>query len=82
MAKREARSASAMPGFLMPSHEADAVVAYLMSLKARKVVGIPHTHPSRGVWARIGKRSSRVAQPIPGLRYAGLAPSAPVGENY
>jgi mono/diheme cytochrome c family protein len=30
----EARSLSAMPGFLMPSHQADAVIAYLMSLKA------------------------------------------------
>jgi mono/diheme cytochrome c family protein len=32
----EARSASAMPAFLMPSREADAVIAYLMSLKAGK----------------------------------------------
>jgi mono/diheme cytochrome c family protein len=30
----EARATSAMPGFLMPSTEADAVIAYLMSLKA------------------------------------------------
>jgi mono/diheme cytochrome c family protein len=30
----EARSVSAMPGFLMPSRQADAVIAYLMSLKA------------------------------------------------
>ncbi len=30
----EARALSAMPGFLMPSHQADAVIAYLMSLKA------------------------------------------------
>lgn len=32
----EARSASAMPAFLMPSREADAVIAYLLSLKAGK----------------------------------------------
>jgi mono/diheme cytochrome c family protein len=32
----EARSVSAMPGFLMPSRQADAVIAYLMSLKAGK----------------------------------------------
>jgi len=31
----EARATSAMPGFLMPSHQADAVIAYLMSLKGR-----------------------------------------------
>jgi mono/diheme cytochrome c family protein len=31
----EARATSAMPGFLMPGHEADAVIAYLMSLKGR-----------------------------------------------
>jgi mono/diheme cytochrome c family protein len=31
-----ARSVSAMPGFLMPSRQADAVIAYLMSLKAGK----------------------------------------------
>jgi hypothetical protein len=30
----EARALSAMPGFLMPSRQADAVIAYLMSLKA------------------------------------------------
>jgi mono/diheme cytochrome c family protein len=30
----EARAMSAMPGFLMPSRQADAVIAYLMSLKA------------------------------------------------
>jgi len=32
----EARSLSAMPGFLMPSYQADAVIAYLMSLKPNK----------------------------------------------
>ena len=32
----EARAMSAMPGFLMPSTQADAVIAYLMSLKARQ----------------------------------------------
>jgi mono/diheme cytochrome c family protein len=32
----EARSVSAMPGFLMPSRQADAVIAYLMSLKGRR----------------------------------------------
>lgn len=32
----EARATSAMPGFLMPSYQADAVIAYLLSLKARK----------------------------------------------
>jgi mono/diheme cytochrome c family protein len=32
----EARAMSAMPGFLMPSTQADAVIAYLMSLKARR----------------------------------------------
>ncbi len=32
----EARSLSAMPGFLMPSRQADAIIAYLISLKARK----------------------------------------------
>ena len=32
----EARSLSAMPGFLMPSRQADAIIAYLMSLKAKK----------------------------------------------
>ena len=31
----EARAMSAMPGFLMSSYQADAVIAYLMSLKAR-----------------------------------------------
>jgi mono/diheme cytochrome c family protein len=31
----EARAMSAMPGFLMPSRQADAVIAYLMSLKTR-----------------------------------------------
>ena len=31
----EARSLSAMPGFLMPSRQADAIIAYLMSLKAK-----------------------------------------------
>lgn len=31
----EARAISAMPGFLMPSTQADAVIAYLLSLKAR-----------------------------------------------
>ncbi len=31
----EARATSAMPGFLMPSYQADAVIAYLMSLKPR-----------------------------------------------
>ena len=31
----EARSVSAMPGFLMPSRQADAIIAYLMSLKAK-----------------------------------------------
>jgi mono/diheme cytochrome c family protein len=30
------RETSAMPGFLMPSRQADAVIAYLMSLKAAK----------------------------------------------
>ena len=33
---REARSLSAMPGFLMPSRQADAVIAYLMTLKSKK----------------------------------------------
>jgi mono/diheme cytochrome c family protein len=32
----KARSASAMPGFLMPSREADAAITYLMSLKPPK----------------------------------------------
>ena len=32
----EARSLSAMPGFLMPSRQADAIIAYLMSLRARR----------------------------------------------
>ena len=32
----EARSLSAMPGFLMPSHQADAVIAYLISLQGKK----------------------------------------------
>ena len=32
----QARAFSAMPGFLMPSRQADAVIAYLMSLKTRK----------------------------------------------
>jgi mono/diheme cytochrome c family protein len=32
----EARSVSAMPAFLMPSREADSVIAYLMSLKGGK----------------------------------------------
>ena len=31
----EARAMSAMPGFLMPSYQADAVISYLMSLKPR-----------------------------------------------
>ncbi len=31
----EARSLSAMPGFLTPGPQADAVIAYLMSLKPR-----------------------------------------------
>jgi len=31
----QARAMSAMPGFLMPGYEADAVIAYLMSLKAK-----------------------------------------------
>ena len=31
-----ARSLTAMPGFLMPSAEADAIIAYLMSLKPEK----------------------------------------------
>jgi mono/diheme cytochrome c family protein len=30
----EARATSAMPGFLVPGYEADAVIAYLLSLKA------------------------------------------------
>lgn len=32
----EARAMSAMPAFLMPSRQADAVIAYLMSLRAKK----------------------------------------------
>lgn len=32
----QARALSAMPGFLMPSYQADAAIAYLMSLKPRK----------------------------------------------
>ena len=32
----EARAMSAMPGFLIPRYQADAVTAYLMSLKAGK----------------------------------------------
>jgi mono/diheme cytochrome c family protein len=32
----EARSLSAMPGFLMPGNQADAVIAYLLSLNARR----------------------------------------------
>ena len=32
----QARATSAMPGFLMPSRQADAVIVYLMSLKARQ----------------------------------------------
>jgi len=32
----EARGLSAMPGFLMPSRQADAIIAYLMSLKPKK----------------------------------------------
>jgi mono/diheme cytochrome c family protein len=32
----EARSVSAMPAFLMPGREVDAVIGYLMSLKAGK----------------------------------------------
>ena len=32
----EARAMSAMPGFLMPSYQADAVIAYLLNLKLRK----------------------------------------------
>jgi mono/diheme cytochrome c family protein len=31
----QARALSAMPGFLMPSYQADAVIAYLMSLKPK-----------------------------------------------
>jgi len=31
----EARAMSAMPGFLMPSRQAEAVIAYLMSMKPR-----------------------------------------------
>jgi mono/diheme cytochrome c family protein len=31
----EARSVSAMPGFLMPSRQADAIIAYLVSLKPK-----------------------------------------------
>ncbi len=31
----EARAISAMPAFLMPSTQADAVIAYLLGLKAR-----------------------------------------------
>ncbi len=31
----QARALSAMPGFLMPSYQADAAIAYLMSLKSR-----------------------------------------------
>ena len=31
----EARSVSAMPAFLMPSYQADAVIAYLVSLKPK-----------------------------------------------
>ena len=31
----QARALSAMPGFLMPSYQADAAIAYLMSLKAK-----------------------------------------------
>jgi mono/diheme cytochrome c family protein len=31
----QARALSAMPGFLMPSHQADAAIAYLMSLKPK-----------------------------------------------
>jgi mono/diheme cytochrome c family protein len=31
----EARSVSAMPGFLMPSRQADAVIAYIVSLKPK-----------------------------------------------
>lgn len=32
----EARALSAMPGFLMPSYQAEAVIAYLLSLKTGK----------------------------------------------
>jgi mono/diheme cytochrome c family protein len=32
----EGRAMSAMPGFLMPSRQADAVIAYLMSLRVGK----------------------------------------------
>jgi mono/diheme cytochrome c family protein len=32
----QARALSAMPGFLMPSYQADAAIAYLMSLKPAK----------------------------------------------
>src|SRR5579871_4966444 len=32
----EARAMSAMPGFLIPSYQADAVIAYLMSMKPAK----------------------------------------------
>jgi mono/diheme cytochrome c family protein len=31
----QARAMSAMPGFLMPSYQADAAIAYLMSLKPK-----------------------------------------------
>ena len=31
----KARALSAMPGFLMPSYEADAAIAYLLSLKPK-----------------------------------------------
>jgi mono/diheme cytochrome c family protein len=31
----QARALSAMPGFLMPSYQADAAIAYLMSLKPK-----------------------------------------------
>ena len=31
----QARATSAMPGFLMPSYQADAAIAYLMSLKPK-----------------------------------------------
>ncbi len=32
----EARAMSAMPGFLMPSRQADAIIAYLMGLKPKR----------------------------------------------
>jgi hypothetical protein len=32
----ETRGLSAMPGFLMPGYQVDAVIAYLLSLDARR----------------------------------------------